>query len=134
METNTLRILLATPEKNSFSTLAAILGEHRDIELFWAESGKEALSRVVQYEIDLVVADEKVEDMTGLEFAREMLRLNPMVNCAVLSDLSPEQFHQASEGLGLVAQLPVHPGAKDAEGLLAKLKQIKGLLAGEQVP
>lgn len=133
METNTLRILLATPEKNSLSTLAAILSEQKDIKLFWAESGKAALSQVSQYKIDLVVTDQKLEDMTGLEFAREMLRLNPMVNCAVLSDLSPEQFHQASEGLGLLSQLPVHPGAKDSEGLLAKLKQIRGLLAGEKV-
>lgn len=130
MEIITLKILLATSDKDSLSALAAVLSEHKDIEVFWAESGKAALSQVSKDNIDLVITDQKLEDMTGLEFAREMLRLNPMVNCAVISDLSPEKFHQASEGLGLVAQVPLRPGKKDSEDLLVKLKHIKGLLAG----
>ena len=36
-----------------------------------------------------------------------------MINSAAVSSLSPEKFHEASEGLGILPQLPPRPGAHD---------------------
>jgi hypothetical protein len=80
--------------------------------------------------IDLVVTDEQLGDMTGLEFAGKLLAVNPMINCASVNHLPHEAFHEASEGLGLMAQLPVHPGKEHAEELLQRLKYIKILPDG----
>lgn len=123
-----LKLLLVSPDKKSLSNLASALDKHDDVELCRAESGESALGIVENIAIDLVVTDETLGDMTGLEFAEKLLLLNPMVNCATISGLASEKFHEISEGLGLMAQLPVQPGINDAERLLRDLRHVKGLL------
>ncbi len=80
--------------------------------------------------VDLVVTNEELGDMTGLEFANKLIRVNPMINCAVLSPLPSDEFHEASEGLGVFAQLPLRPVKEDAEKLLKHLKNLKNLTDG----
>lgn len=110
--------------------MASAWTESGDVYLMWAESGKMALGVASDIAIDLVVTDEQLGDMTGIEFAGKLLAVNPMINCASVNRLPPEAFHEASEGLGLLAQLPVHPGKEHAEELLQRLKHIKRLTAG----
>ena len=124
-----LKLLLVSPDKDSLSGLASALMEHIDVDLLWAESGETALDIASETAIDLVVADERLGDTTGLEFAGRLLSVNPMINCACVSRLSPEKFHEVSEGLGLVAQLPVQPGKEHADELLQRLRHIKNLTA-----
>ena len=83
--------------------------------------------------IDLVVTEEKLGDMTGLEFAGRLLSLNPMINCASVSSLSHEKFHDVSEGMGVMAQLPTKPRKENAEELLQRLRYIKNLTSGIKV-
>jgi len=124
-----LKLLLVSPDKVSLSGFASALLEHGDIDLSWAESGEKALDIASEIAIDLAVTDERLGDMSGLEFAGRLLSVNPMINCASVSHLSPENFHEASEGLGLMAQLPVKPGKEDAKKLLQRLRQVKSLMA-----
>jgi DNA-binding NarL/FixJ family response regulator len=121
-----MKFLLVSPDKSSLSELASALKEHDDVELLATESGKKALAMVSESAVDLVVTDEELGDMTGLEFARRLISLNPMINCATVSGLEPERFHEVSEGLGLMDQLPTRPGKEDAERLLRNLRLIKG--------
>ncbi|NVM23004.1 MAG: response regulator [Desulfobacterales bacterium] len=128
-----VKLLLATPDRKSLSELASALEEHYDVDLTWAESGANALDIISHTAVDLVIADEKLGDMTGLEFAERLVLVNPMVNCALVSPLSAKDFHDASEGLGLMAQLPIRPGEKQAEDMLQRLKKLKGLTAGANI-
>jgi CheY-like chemotaxis protein len=121
-----LKLLLVSPDEDSLSGLTAALKEHDDVEFLATESGEKALAIVSKNAVDLVVTDEKLGDMTGLEFARRLISLNPMINCASISSLGPERFHEVTEGLGLMDQLPVCPGKEDAERLLRNLRLIKG--------
>ena len=116
-----------SPDENSLSSLASALKEHDDVELYRAESGETALDIASDTTIDLMVTDERLGDMTSLEFAGRLFLLNPMINCASVSSLSSEKFHEVSEGLGLMAQLPIQPGKEDAEKLLQNLRHIKSL-------
>ena len=127
--TKQIKLLLVTPNRNSLEDLAAALKINNDVELFWAESGGKALATAGETLVDLVVAEECLGDMTGLELAEKMLSVNPMINCAAVSSLSSKEFHEASEGLGLLAQLPANPGKEHAEDLLQRIKNIKGRLA-----
>ena len=122
-----LKLLLVSHAKDSLSALASALKEDSEVDLSWAESGKTALDILSGTAVDLVVTDENLGDMTGLEFADKLLFVNPMVNCTPVSSLSPKKFHEASEGLGVIAQLPVQPGKEHAEKLLKYLRQIKNL-------
>ena len=122
-----LNLLLVTANKGAFTDFASALSTHADVELTWAESGGMAMDRVADTAVDLVVADEDLGDMRGLELAYKVISVNPMINCAVTSDLSHEDFHEASEGLGLLEQLPLQPGAEQADALLEQLKKIKNI-------
>jgi len=124
-----MNILLAGRDKASMTALKAGL-EENDVQTAWAESGSYALSIIAEKDFDLVVTDEGLGDMTGLEFIKTIIALKPMVNCAVVSSLLPDEFHEASEGLGVLMQLPVNPGYEYAEELLEHLKKILNLEVG----
>jgi len=124
-----LKLLLVNRDIDSFSALSSALSGQEDIELDVSPSGEKALAMLSSKAVDLVVADEDLGDMTALELSSRLLKINPMINCAVVSSLPPEEFHEASEGLGIMTQLPKQPGVKDAEDLIKTLKQIKGMLA-----
>jgi len=125
-----IRLLLVTPYKNSLLELALAMEKYDDVELTWTDSGQKALDKLSETSVDLVVIDKDLGDMTGLEFAEKLLRVNPMINSAVLSSLPSHEFHEASEGLGVFAQLPLQPAKKDAEKLLKGLRNLKDLTAG----
>ena len=122
-----LKLLLVSPDKDSLSAFASALVKDGDVDLSWAESGERALEIASDTNIDLAVTEESLGDMTGLKFAGRLLSVNPMITCASVSRLSPENFHEASEGLGLMAQLPIQPGKEHAEELLQRLKYLKNL-------
>ena len=121
------KLLLVTANKDAFTDFASALSTHAVVELNRAESGGMALDMVTNTPVDLVLADEDLGDMSGLKLAFKVISINPMINCAVASGLSHEDFHEASEGLGLLAQLPLQPGEEQADELVQLLKKIKNL-------
>jgi CheY-like chemotaxis protein len=129
MEKPMIKLLLVTPDKESFCDFTLTLTENDDVEVSRAETGQKALAMLSKNPVDLVIVDDSVGDMTGIEFMKKLLSINPMINCAAVSPLPHEAFHEASEGLGVLAQLPVAPGKPDAENLLKRLNDLKILLS-----
>jgi len=127
------RFLLVTPDKDSLSLLASTLAAQDGVDLSWAQSGAKALDMITDTAFDLVVTDERLGDMTGLELAAKLISINPMINCAAVSSLSPEDFHEASEGLGLMDPLPPRPGKAEVDNLLQRLIDIKKLMGRASV-
>ena len=125
-EQKIINILLASRDKASMSAFKAGLEENQ-VQTAWAQSGSNAIAKLTEGNFDLVVTDENLGDMTGLEFIEKVISKKPMVNCAAVSSLLPADFHEASEGLGILMQLPVRPGQKQAEKLLRQLKNILNL-------
>jgi DNA-binding NtrC family response regulator len=128
-----INLLLVTSHKTAFSDFSRELITRNGVSVAWADSGADALSMVSEKRFDLVVTDEKLSDMPGLVFAKKLVTQDPMVNCAAVSPLPEEAFHEASEGLGLLAKLPLSPGKKDAQNLLERLLMIKGMTSGARV-
>jgi CheY-like chemotaxis protein len=126
MSEKTLKILLVSPDKASMSAFKSYWEENQ-VQTSWAESGSHAIARIAEGIFDLVVTDENLGDMTGLKFIQKVISKKPTVNCAAISSLLPADFHKASEGLGILMQLPVSPGQKQAEKLLSQLKTILNL-------
>jgi DNA-binding NtrC family response regulator len=123
-ELSMINLLLVSADKDSLSGLASSFNKDKNIATSWAESGNRALDMVSDVTYELVITDESLGDMSGLEFAKKLVKKNPMINLIAVSSLSPEDFHEASEGLGVLMQLPVQPGEKDAQDLLKYLKNI----------
>jgi len=116
-----VRLLLVSNNRNFISTVSVY---SEKAEIFRANSGNEALDMIADKTINLVIADESLGDMTGLEFAKKLISMNPMVDCAVVSSLSSEDYHEASEGLGLMMQLPVQPEKRHIDKLLLQVNKI----------
>lgn len=122
------QVLLVTTDRNNFSDLAQGL-DLPNGAIQWASSGDQALDIIKNQAMDLVVADEQLGDMTGLAFVEKLVKVNAMINCAAVSSLSKSDYHEASEGLGILMQLPTHPSQSDGKALIDYLKKVLGFTA-----
>jgi len=117
-------ILLVTSQENNFAEFIGGLTREETVEIVQAASSEEALGGLSTTIPDLVNIDEEVNGTPGLKIARTILMKNAMLNQALVSRLSSEEFHEASEGLGIMAQLPPEPDAAHAKTLLDTLKKM----------
>jgi CheY-like chemotaxis protein len=117
------QLLFVTTDKTNLADLSVVI-ETQNGNIIWATSGSQALGRIGKTAVDLVLADEILGDMTGLDLIKRLVAINPMINCAVVSSLSKEDFHETSEGLGILMQLPPNPSWADGERLMAHLNQV----------
>ncbi|MCF8069834.1 MAG: response regulator [Desulfobacterales bacterium] len=117
-------IFIVTSEKNGLNDLISALTLKTDIKSVCVESGRQALEAAVKLSPDLVIIDEQLKDMSGLELVQRLISVNAFINTAVISSLSDEDFHEASEGLGVLMKLSPKPAKSDAAELLEKLESI----------
>ncbi len=118
------RILIVTPQRKSLSSFSEALEESQDVQVAWAESGQSAIADVIKHPPLGVIIDENLLDMPGLELVRRLLPINALINTVIISELPHEAFHEASEGLGILAQLPPKPTSADASSILERLKRM----------
>lgn len=114
-------ILIAADKADNFEALARALGSVKDVEISWAHDGRQALDKARAISPDLVIVDEYVGETNGLEWIRQLMGVDAFIHTAAVSRQPHDTFHQASEGLGIIAQLPPRPGEFEAELLLKKL-------------
>lgn len=123
-----LRVLLVTTRQKSILSFIEGLSSDSAVYLDQVASRAEALGAVRFDSPHLVIIDSYgMPDKDSLSLVRELLMVNAMINCAVVSSLSDKEFHDASEGLGVLASLPITPDEKNAAELLSKLRDILGL-------
>jgi hypothetical protein len=60
----------------------------------------------------LVIVDQQVGPVSGLDVIRQLLGVNAFVHTAVLSDMDDAAFHEQCEGLGVLCRLPTTPGRR----------------------
>jgi len=123
-----VRIMLVSKSSASFEGLKNGLEKRDEIELVHVDSRKEVLRSIENNTIDVVVTDAELADGDGLSLVSELMKKQPLINCAMVSSLSPEDFHEYTEGLGIFMQLPPDPGEGEAERMLEILKSIDLLL------
>lgn len=122
-----ITILLISTEKDTLSDFESGLKQHNQVETLRADSSRKALDMIADNNIDLAVVDENIMGMPGSEFTKKLLSVNPMTNYALISSLSARDFHEASEGLGVLMQLPVKPDKHQAKKLIDSLKKVLSL-------
>ncbi|MFO7963687.1 MAG: NifB/NifX family molybdenum-iron cluster-binding protein [Desulfobacterales bacterium] len=119
-----ISILVVSPKRDFFSELSSQTLNRKDVLVSRVSTGEKALVMVSGHPYSLVVVDEKLPDMAGLEFVEKTVATNPMINSALVSRLSGGKFHEASEGLGILMQLPPEPDAGHAKDLITRLESI----------
>jgi DNA-binding response OmpR family regulator len=121
-----LRILLVSARQETMHSFAEGLASDPEVHLEQVSSGADALSAVRSTPPHLAILDSELPDTGPLGLVSELLTVNAMVNTAVVSPLSDQDFHEVSEGLGILTRLPLMPTNSDAAELLRKLRQILG--------
>lgn len=121
-------ILLVSKESAALADLAEALIKKKESDVAHVASGGEAFSLLRANRADVVIAAEVLSDGPALSFVKELMRKHPLTNCAMVSSLSPVDFHELTEGLGLFMQLPRDPGAREAEKIIQFLDSISALM------
>lgn len=119
-----MRIALITPREESLSAFRAGL-EGRNARIECYRDDFDFLQTARSRTWDLVIVDGLYTPFHGI--LERLLEINASLNTAVITDLSAEAFHEAGEGLGILAALPAKPSAADVDALLARLRAIGGL-------
>jgi CheY-like chemotaxis protein len=127
-EKSMLSILLVGRDPVSFAVFAGELSKKEGVKVSRAGSGKEAWDTLDRCNVDVVVVDKKPADEDALSFVQKLIKRKPLINCAMVSTLSPEDFLEVTEGLGIFMQLPADPGPEDAVKMMQLLESIDALM------
>jgi DNA-binding NtrC family response regulator len=119
-------ILLVSDTADAFQTLAATLKKEHQVAVQWVPNASAGLERLAGDSPDLVIVDESIGGISGLEWIRKAMAVNAFVPTAVVNGLPDDAFHEASEGLGILLRLPPSPGREDARRLMAALDRLSG--------
>ena len=124
-----LSILLIGKNPDGLAELAAALKKEEGIRVTKAVSAQEAWGILGNCRVDAVVIDENLADEEALPFVKQLVKQQPLINCAMVSTLAAKDFHEVTEGLGVLMQLPVNPGVQEVAQMLQILQSIGALLA-----
>ncbi len=122
-----IKTVIAAPDKEMLNDFAAELKKN-DFEIIFVDSGGDALAEILNNKLDLVIVNEELCDMTGFQLLEKMVAVNPMINSVVLSSLSKDDFHKATEGLGVLMQLPSNPEKQHVKGFIEYYYNILNLV------
>lgn len=89
MANNKSKILCIDDEPNIVRSLQWLL--QKEFEVLTAGSGQEALALVHQHDFDVVISDQRMPVMTGVEVLREVKRLSPRTMRILLTGYSDMQ-------------------------------------------
>ena len=117
-----LKILLVTPQQDRFGILRTELARLHPFRFSQATDGQAALDAVRIAAVDLVIVDETLGDMSGLALVRRLLDVNALINTVLVSTDTAEDFHERTEGLGILMPLPKRCGKAEAVRLIEGLK------------
>ncbi|SNS20924.1 hypothetical protein SAMN04488503_3194 [Humidesulfovibrio mexicanus] len=112
-----MSILLVTPRGAQLAEFSRALGEASNLPVEALATWEEALARLKGKAHQFLIIDQGLAEGDPLELSKAVLMVNAMVNMAVVSPLGADDFHEASEGLGILAPIPVTPGAADGVAL-----------------
>lgn len=87
------KILIVEDEESNFELLRAML-RRLDIELHWAQTGKQALELCMKYTFGLILMDIKMPEMNGyeaIEKMREMGVKSPIIAQTAYARLEDEE-------------------------------------------
>lgn len=118
-------ILVVSPRADLWQNLRPQFEKH-GAALRLAPSMDEALSDLTARRADLVVLDINADAPDLRHAVFRILSVSAMIHTAAVTTMSPETFHDAMEGLGMLTGLPVNPSPTDIDALMTALGKVMG--------
>ena len=114
-----MKLLLVTSRPEAWNECLPVLTNAGTLQK--AASLEDAKNAVSSAPPALVILDLGLEDKALRQAVIDIMMIDASVHTAVVSDMEPEAFHEATEGLGILMPLPSSPTAADAQRLLTVL-------------
>ena len=121
-----IKILLVSSAPENFLSLENALGSDPKVAVLKAGTAEEALRIAREEKPSLAVVDSVLSGAKPEKLVADFMMVNAMMNTAVVSAMDEEEFHEKTEGLGIMMRLPERPGSGEASKLLETLKGIIG--------
>jgi DNA-binding response OmpR family regulator len=115
-------ILLVTSRPAQLKEFVQTLDRDKETVVVTVESIQEAILAAEELRPLLVIVDDQVWGVAGLDIIRRLIEVNAFIQTAVISELSDREFHNRSEGLGILSKLPLIPMKNDAQKLIKQLE------------
>lgn len=115
-----MHILIVTPRSIALEEFLTPLSELPEAKIIVAETGATALEMIKTHTPSFAIIDEGLSDFEPLPLVTEIMKINAMINTAVFSSMTAKEFHDFSEGLGVLAPIPPNAGKEDG----IKLKEL----------
>jgi DNA-binding response OmpR family regulator len=96
-----LNILLVEDEKNLAQLLKNTIGDNFS-NFFIANNGKEGIEKFIELSPNLVITDIMMPDLTGLEMAAKLKKINPDIQIIILSAFSDKDKLLSAIDIGVV--------------------------------
>lgn len=118
------KVLLVTSRPAQLKEFAEVFYTDRKMEVVPVGTAKEAISVVQEMAPVLAIVDDQVRGVEGLKIIQRLIEANAFIHTATISELTDQEFHNRSEGLGILAKLPLVPGRNDAYKLIEQLERM----------
>ncbi len=121
----TMDILVVSPRAELWQSLRPQFEKHGAV-LSLACNMDDALNSLNRRLPALVVLDINADNAALRHAVFQVLSVNAMIHTAAVTSMTPESFHDAMEGLGMLAGLPSTPTPADIDALMDALAKLEG--------
>ncbi|MCB9480739.1 MAG: hypothetical protein H6681_07240 [Desulfobacteraceae bacterium] len=120
-------VLLVSGNREKFKDLEEAFVSKGEYEIFFAKRKDQVLDLVKNNFFTLVVCDDSTaDDFPGKNLIEEIIKINAMVNTVLVSNLSDEDFHEFTEGLGILKKISSNPSKEESKEIIDYLEMIIG--------
>jgi len=97
--------LLIVDDESDIREFARNFFKKRQIEVFVASGGRQALELIANENPHLILLDVRMEEMTGIEVLRELRIKSPSVKVIMVSGVEDEETINEAKALGVIGYI-----------------------------
>ena len=97
--------LLIVDDESDIREFARNFFKKRQIEVFTASGGRQALDLIAKESPNLVLLDVRMEEITGIQVLQELRKTNPTIKVIMVSGVEDEETIKAANELGVIGYI-----------------------------
>lgn len=117
-------IVIVSPQVEKWKDFTAELSHRCSTDVIEVRSDTEAVDAAREKRPVMVIIDQDLGDMPGIELVPRLMQINAMIHTALVSDQPEEIFHDQTEGLGILMKLSPLPDRQEAVRLYKHLSGV----------
>ena len=121
-------IVMATSQPVKWRDFMQVLEDKSGLPTKVVSTADEVLQSARGGNLLAVILTQDAEGMTGMEVVHRLITINAMIHVAWTSALTEEEFHKATEGLGILMKLSPTPDIEEASCLAERLGEMSGAI------